>query len=141
MKKRFLILGLLAIFSMGCSSSSDDGGSLAVTEAHLLGKWYLIGVKHNNEPMENAEHLCSTSKDFNEIFSNHHIIFTGYGSDCQQNDTQDSQWELDNTTFSIIYSDGFTQPDVYQVQNLTDSQMEMKQTSGSDVYIYYLHRL
>lgn len=140
MKKRFLILTVLAMFFMGCSSDSD-GGSLPVTEANVLGKWYLRGVKLNNEPFEASEFSCSTSKDFNEVFSNHHIVFTGYGTDCSVNDTQDSQWTLEGNNFSIIYYDPATVTDVYQLIKLTDTEMQMKQTIGSNSTVYYLNKL
>lgn len=124
---------------VGCSSDSG-GGSLPATEANILGKWYLRGVKLNNEPFEPSEFDCPTSKDFNEIFSNHRIIFTGYGTDCMVNDTQDSEWTLVGNTFSVLF-DPAGEPDVYQLIKLTDTEMQMKQTLGSDATIYYLNRL
>jgi hypothetical protein len=140
MKKGFLILMALAMFFVGCSSDSD-GNSLPITEANILGKWYLRGVKLNNEPFEASEFSCSTSKDFNEIFNNHHIVFTGYGTDCTANDTQDSEWTLVDNTFSIIYDNPATEPEVYQLIKLTGTEMQMKQTSGSNSTIYYLNKL
>lgn len=137
MKKRFLVFIALAIFFVGCSS--DSGSS--ITEANILGKWYLRGIKINNEAFTPQQHSCPTSKDFNEIFSNHHIIFTGYGTDCTANDSQDSEWTLEGKVFSIIYNDGFTEPDVYKIIKLTDTEMQMKQTSETDSYVYYLNKI
>lgn len=140
MKKRFYFVAMIAVLFLGCSSGSD-GGSLPINETSLLGKWYLKGIKHNSEPLDPTEHSCPASKDFNEIFSNHHIIFTGYNTSCEVNDTQNSQWTLVGDVFSIIYSDGSTPPDVYKVMSITNTEMQMKQTSGSDSYVYYLNKL
>jgi hypothetical protein len=141
MKAKFLFLTAVIVSLFTACSSDSDGGSLPVTEANVLGKWYLKATKYNNEPSQLSEFSCATSKDFNEIFSNHHIVFTGYGTDCAINDTQDSNWTLEGNTFTIIYSDLATQPDVYQLIKLSDTEMQMKQTSGSDTYIYYLNKI
>lgn len=141
MKKRFLVLAILTIFFVGCSSSSD-GGSLPITEANVVGKWYLKGTKYNNEPFEPSNFSCATSKDFNEIFSNHRIVFTGYGSNCEVNDGEDNSWTLEGNTFTIIYDDPVTPEAVYQVIKLTDTDMQMKESDGgSNTNIYYLKRL
>lgn len=137
MKKRFLIFTVFTIFVVGCSSDSDGN---SITEANVLGKWYLSGIKINNEPFTAQTHDCTTSKDFNEIFSNHHIVYTGYGTDCAVDDTEDNTWSLEGKVFSIIY-DGSTPTDVYEIIKLTDTEMRMKQTDGTDNYVYYLNKI
>lgn len=139
MKKRFLVFTVLAILFAGCSSSDSDGG-LAITEANVLGKWVLKGIKLNSEPIDLYEHSCTTKKDFNEIFSNHHIVFTGYGTDCEVNDGEDNEWYLEGSVFTIDYG-GLPDAEVYQIVKLTNNEMQMKQVSGSDTYIYYLNKI
>jgi hypothetical protein len=127
--KKILLL-LVTVMAFGCSSddSSNDDGSMAVTEANILGRWYMKGGTVNGGPFEDYEHECPAERDFQEIFANHTITFSGHGADCEMNDTQTSDWALSGNTLTISSAEPFLMSFSYNVVKLTNNEMILEGT-------------
>lgn len=144
MKKYFF--GLIALFILG-ACNSDDNGSQAITKNNLYGKWYLKGGTTNGGAFENYEHECTTSKDYQEFFADGTLDFVGYGSNCEVNDTDSSNWALNGNILTI--SNTNFDPRVYSynyiVENITAEELRLKITEntpeGIETNVIYLTRI
>lgn len=138
----FAIIGLVILGAC----SSDDNGSQSINANNLLGKWYLKGGTTNGGAFENYNHECTTSKDYQEFFANGNLDFIGYGSNCEVNDTDSSQWELNGNilTVSSPEFDPMIYSHEYIVESITSEELRLKITEetpdGTETRVIYLTR-
>ena len=143
MKKYFF--GVIALFILG-ACNSDDNGSQAITKNNLIGKWYLKGGTTNGGAFENYEHECGTLKDYQEFFADGTLDFVGYGSNCEVNDTDSSNWDLNGNvlTISNLDQDPMTFSYDFIVESITAEELRLKITEntpeGIETNVIYMTR-
>lgn len=144
MKTRFLFFALISVMFLGCSS--DSGNSLPITEENLLGKWYFKGITINNGLIENYEHDCPSSRDYQEILSSHNLKYYHHGTDCQISDIGNCSWILDGKQLTVIDQDPIVVgPNIYTVVSITQKELilrfdKMVSASETQVHEYYYTR-
>jgi hypothetical protein len=138
MKKIILFLIFVGL-TQSCSTNDDEGS--AISEASILGKWYIKGGTSNGGEFQNYNHDCETSRDFQEFFENAELTFNGYNSACELNDVETSIWVLDGNilTVSNTQFDPMIYEYTYFVESLTNEELKLKQTvntpEGTVVYV------
>jgi hypothetical protein len=138
MKKIILFL-IFAGLTQSCSTNDDEGS--AISEASILGKWYIKGGTSNGGEFQNYNHDCETSRDFQEFFENAEFTFNGYNSACELNEVETSMWVLDGNilTVSNTQFDPMIYEYTYFVESLTNEELKLKQTvntpEGTVVYV------
>jgi hypothetical protein len=143
MKRCFL--GIIAVLILG-ACNSDDNGSQAFNRNDIIGKWYLKGGTTNEGAYENYNHECTTSKDYQEFLANGILDCVGYGSNCEVNDTDSSNWELKGNilTISNLNMDPMIYSYDYTVEQLTSNELRIKITEntpeGTETNVLYLTR-
>ncbi len=139
----YIILFIVTLF-YGCSSSDEQSSSNQL----LLGKWYYKGTKINNNPIVLYQHQCSTSKSYRDFLENGTINKVTYYSDCGiYDDNLETTWLRTNNTLTLTDfspETQFTVSNTYEIVNLTDQEMQLKQTivnsDNTIIYIYYYSR-
>lgn len=138
MKKIILIL-IFAGLTQSCNTSDDEGS--AISEASILGKWYIKGGTSNGGEFQNYNHDCETSRDFQEFFENAELTFNGHNSACELSDTETSIWDLNGNVLTVSSPpfDPMIYEYTYFVESLTNEELKLKQTvntpEGTVVYI------
>lgn len=144
MKKQFLILTLITILFIGCSSDSSCT-SLPINEVNLIGKWYTKGAKLSNEPYVEYDNRCLTSKDYQEILSSHDAKYFRHGTDCEVIEIINRIWNLNGNQLIISNPDpASTDIKVYTVSSITDKELiisfDYATPSGPESDKYYYSR-
>ena len=130
MKKSVILLTLIALTFLGCSSDDDSNANLVINQQNLLGKWYLKGGTINAGAFEDYDHDCTTNKDFQEFLNNGSVTFNGYNTACELNDVETSSWVLNGNTLTI--SSPPLDPMIYEynylIESLTTQELVLKVT-------------
>jgi hypothetical protein len=144
MKKYFLGI-ILVLFFVACSS--DDDASNTISSNNLVGKWFLKGGTINGGAFVNYDHECLTSKDYQEFFASGIVNYVGYGSDCEVNDTDSSEWELTGNILTV--SSPEMDPAIYSyeyiVESITSAELRLKEIvdtpEGTEIRIIYFTKV
>ena len=130
MKKSVILLTLITLTFLSCSSDDDSNANLVINQQNLLGKWYLKGGTINAGAFEDYDHDCTTNKDFQEILNNGSVTFNGYNTACELNDVETSSWVLNGNTLTI--SSPPLDPMIYEynylIESLTTQELVLKVT-------------
>lgn len=138
MKKIILFL-IIAGLAQSCNTNDDEGS--AISEASILGKWFIKGGTSNGGEFQNYNHDCETSRDFQEFFENAELTFNGYNAACELSDTETSIWELNGNILTVSSPpfDPMIYEYTYFVESLTNEELKLKQTvntpEGTVVYV------
>jgi hypothetical protein len=125
MKKQLLLLTIITIVFVGCSS--DSSASLPITEQNLVGKWYRKGAQLGTQPYEAYEHNCPASRDYQEMLDSHDMKHYSHGTDCAVNEITARFWTLDGNKLTVINPDPIVITDnVYTILKLTEEELILR---------------
>lgn len=127
---KMLMLPLVFFTVVSCSDSENpDNVDHIDIETGILGKWFIQGGTINDGAFEAYSHSCEGTKDFQEFFSNGTINFTGYGADCQVNDTSNSTYSIEGNILTI--TDEVFGDLEYVIESLTQDTLILKSEYNS----------
>lgn len=126
MKKLLYAFALLAL--IGCTVDDESDGGIPITEANILGKWYIKGGSINGGTFQDYENDCPTSQDFQEFFANHDLQFVGYNVDCEASDSETSSWSLSNNRLTVVNSGPVESTQIFTIYMLTDEELVLEST-------------
>ncbi len=111
---------------LSCSSNDDDPKPAEITEANLLGKWFIRGGNINGGSYVDYEHKCTENRDYQEFLSNHMLRFIGYDKTCTISDNETSLWVLEGEELTVSNLPGSSSPFKYTFTVLKLTSAELK---------------
>ena len=122
--KHLTLLLLLTTVIIGCNKDDDDNN-----EPTLIGTWKITSAKYNNIP----EELDACDLKFTVAFTETNVSFNEYyGENCESNYGYSQAYTRNGNT--LIVGTGSDAESV-EITKLTDTNLEITDIEGSDIYV------
>ena len=135
----FMSIVALALTFNSCSSDDGNGSGSGSTSGSILGKWIplreVYGAPGEPEEVFPHEHLCSTTKDYLEVYDNGTWLGISYLT-CSSEYQSTGTWSKNGNLLTISYVDKNDMPvtSTAQILELSASKLRFKSTDGDGFY-------